>query len=94
MGIVVCDAVVYAQAAFKVLAWTDILVRIIWTFFTFEGPSVFRRRQIGRNSKDLIPEKNRAYVSCFTAITIATAPGRSQICTLRAVLKKLSRAIT
>ena len=32
MGIVVCDAVVYAQAAFKVLAWTDILVRIIWIF--------------------------------------------------------------
>ena len=35
MGIVVCDAVVYAQAAFKVLAWTDILVRIICIFFYF-----------------------------------------------------------
>ena len=32
MGIVVCDAVVYAEAAFKLFPWTDILVLIIWIF--------------------------------------------------------------
>ena len=32
MGIFVCDAVVYAQAAFKLSPWTDILLLIIWIF--------------------------------------------------------------